>query len=567
MIREQRTNPHRLKVVIFSSAPPKRIARIMARISRDSPESHVCGVLYERHSAKKLTARIAIWRKKMRRFVYWRYLAHRMLRGLQHQGSLILDAVIRLIHAAPRGLNGPQDFALDDLQDTCRKVGAELLVTFDIHSEESLGFVRSLNADLGLVYGTRILKPALYNIPRQGSINIHKRKVPEYRGGGAIGLWELLENENEIGVTVHRVEAKVDVGGIIRSAVIPIDPFDDLKSLGLKADVVGSDLIVQAIRDFALNTVTETPQSGPSRVFRSPTAEDFLQMKRQLAARRASYGHPYRRPRWKLLLKSILFAFPVAARNWKRRWRKNFPVVILYHHLVSDRPQRMAIPTTYFLRQVNYLLRHYRVVTLSEAVELLQRGKISVPTVAITFDDGYAENFVNLRAVTEDTDVPIAYFISSEHISSGHEFRHDEVAHEHGFPPNTWEQVENLKRHGYEIGSHTRTHADCGSTDPDLLRSEIVGSKQDLEQRLGPTANFSFPFGMPRNISPLAADIACGTYDNVFSAYGGENFHREGIRVLKRMGFPLTLWELELQMQFVLGSLAKIEDPHLRSHV
>jgi peptidoglycan/xylan/chitin deacetylase (PgdA/CDA1 family)/folate-dependent phosphoribosylglycinamide formyltransferase PurN len=499
----------------------------------------------------------------MARVVYWRYVAHRILNLLSRQLIRALDVAIRFIHAAPGNPNGLRHYGLDHLQETCKQAGAEILVTADIHADESLEFVRRLGPDLGLVYGTRILKPVLYNIPRYGSINIHKRKVPKYRGGGAIGLWELLDDEPEIGVTVHRVEAKVDVGGVIHSAVIPIDPFDDLESLALKADVVGSDLIAAAIRDFAAGTVVEAPQTGPSKVYRNPAPEDFLQMKKLLASRRRNYGHPYRRPVWKLLVKSVLFALPLAVRNWMYRLKNDFPVVILYHHLVSDRPQRMAIPTAYFRRQVNYLLRHYRVVALSEAVELLRKGKVKVPTVAITFDDGYADNFINLRAVTEDTGIPVAYFISSEHIDKGHEFRHDERVNEHGFAPNTWEQIEVLKRHGYEIGSHTRNHADCGSSDVEFLRQEIAGSKEDIEKRLGPIHSFSFPFGKPQNISGIAAEIACNTYENVFSAYGGRNFQSDRALILKRVGCPLSLWELELQLQGVLEPSTK-EEPHLR---
>jgi folate-dependent phosphoribosylglycinamide formyltransferase PurN/peptidoglycan/xylan/chitin deacetylase (PgdA/CDA1 family) len=550
------------QVVIFSSAPPNRIARIMSRISRDAPEAHVCGVVFEKRAGKKLKQRMANWRKKMARFVYWQYVGHRILNLLSRQAFRALDMAIRFAHAAPRNPNGDRDYGLDYLREICKQMGAEILVTADIHSDQSVEFVRRLEPDLGLVYGTRILKPALYNIPRNGSINIHKRKVPKYRGGGAIGLWELLDDEPEIGITVHRVEAKVDVGGVIRSAVIPIDAFDDLESLALKADVVAGDLIVAAIRDFSAGTAVETQQSGPSKVFRNPAVEDFLQMKKLLASRRRKYGHPYRRPLWKLLIKSVMFALPVAVRNWTHRLKKDFPVVILYHHLVSDRPQRMAIPTAYFRRQVNYLLRHYRVVRLSEAVELLRKGKVTVPTVAVSFDDGYADNFINLRAVTEDTGIPVAYFISSEHITRGHEFHHDERVNERGFAPNTWAQVEVLKRHGYEIGSHTRNHADCGSTDAEFLRVEIVGSKEDIEKRLGPIDSFSFPFGKPANISGVAAEIACSTYDKVFSAYGGRNFQWEGARILKRMGCPLTLWELELQLQGVLEASAK-DEAHL----
>jgi peptidoglycan/xylan/chitin deacetylase (PgdA/CDA1 family) len=348
------------------------------------------------------------------------------------------------------------------------------------------------------------------------------------------------------------VEAKVDVGAVIRSALIPIEPFDDLESLALKADVVGSDLIVAAIRDFANGTVSEIPQSGPSKLFKNPAAEDLLQMKRQLDQRRKTRANSFRWPVWKLLIKSLVYAPKIALRNRQHRRNSTSPVMILFHHLVSDRPHRFGVSTAYFLRQVNYLLRHYRVVSLSEAVELIRNGEVKTPTVAITFDDGYADNFVNLRAITEDTGVPIAYFISTEHIASGREFAHDEMANERGFPPNTWEQIEFLKHSGFEIGSHTRNHADCGSTDEAFLRREIVGSCADIQERIGATPHFSFPYGLPQNISAPAAEIACSTYKNVFSAYRGANFHDDRRRILKRANFPHTVWELELQLQSVL---------------
>ncbi|MFY9560987.1 MAG: polysaccharide deacetylase family protein [Terriglobales bacterium] len=551
------------RVIIFSSMPARQVARIMARILRDAPEARVCGVLYERRPPKTLKQRIANWRKKMKRFAYWRYVAHRIAAVIEGHASALFDSVIRFIHAAPRWPSGKPGYGLDDLDAGCKLIGAELYVTPDIHSDEALDFVRRMNADLGLVFGTRILKAALYNIPKQGSINIHKRKVPDYRGGGAVGLWELLDDQKEIGVTVHRVEEKVDVGGVIRSTTIPIEPFDDLESLALKADVVGCDLIVAAIRDFALGKVVETPQAGTGKTLRSPVAEDFLQMKKQLAARRKGYGNPYRRPRWKLLAKSLLFAVPVTIRNWRYRRKASFPVMILYHHLVSDRPHRFGVATSYFLRQVNYLLRHYRVVSLSEAVELIRKGPVKVPTVALTFDDGYADNYINLRAVTEETGVSIGYFVATERISIGNEFAHDGLLNERGFIPNTWEQVQFLKCCGYEIGSHTRNHVDCGSADPEFLRAEIIGSLEDLKEKLGPTANFSFPFGMPQNISPQAVEIACSNYANVFSAYGGGNFHSQQQRIMKRGNFPFTVWELELQLQSVLRP-ARVEDPHLK---
>ncbi|MGB6631621.1 MAG: polysaccharide deacetylase family protein, partial [Terriglobales bacterium] len=177
-----------------------------------------------------------------------------------------------------------------------------------------------------------------------------------------------------------------------------------------------------------------------------------------------------------------------------------------------------------------------------------------VPTVAITFDDGYADNFVNLRAVSEETGVPIGYFISTEHISNGREFAHDQKVNQHGFLPNTWEQIDVLQRFGYEIGSHTRNHADCGSTDEEFLRREITGSFEDIQRKLGaPPNHFSFPFGRPQNISAPAVAIARATYKNIFLAYGGGNFHKDASQILKRSNFPHTVWELELQLQSILN--------------
>ena len=96
-----------------------------------------------------------------------------------------------------------------------------------------------------------LLKPELFSLPRLGCINIHKRKVPDYRGGGPVGLWELLDGEREIGVTVHEVTAELDAGAIVNRAVVPIGDLDTLESLALKAHVVGDDLIVRSLAEIA----------------------------------------------------------------------------------------------------------------------------------------------------------------------------------------------------------------------------------------------------------------------------------------------------------------------------
>ena len=112
-----------LQVVIFSSVPPQRVARMMARIRRDAPEAQVVGVLYERRPPKTLHKRMGMWRTKMKRLVYWRYFGHRILAAVGRMLTSLLDALIRFIHAAPRWPNGKPGDGLEDLKATCKAHG------------------------------------------------------------------------------------------------------------------------------------------------------------------------------------------------------------------------------------------------------------------------------------------------------------------------------------------------------------------------------------------------------------------------------------------------------------
>ena len=535
-------------VVIFTSTEPADVARLIRRIHREVPEARVAGVLYERRPGKPLGKRIPALFKNLRQPDFRSYFAARLRAAVTRRVEAVGAAALAFVHAVR-----PAAPPADDLATTCTASDCRLLVTEDCHGTEALEFVRSLHPDLGLVYGTRILKRALFGIPRLGSINIHKRKVPDYRGGGPVGLWELLDGAPEIGVTVHEVVEQLDAGAIIHTATIPIEPYDSLTSLALKAHVVGNDLLVRAVADYARDTVKPRPQSGEGRMFRSPTPAQLLRHEAELAARRPRFHAVRSRPIPKLLVRTLL-GLPIAAvRNRIRRRRGQFPVMILFHHMVSDRPHPFAISTEHFLKHVRFLRRYYNVVPLVEAIDMLQTNRVTAPTVVVTIDDGYQDNFLTLRAIREQVDVPITLFVATEHVGKGSEFAHDVANGCHGFAPLTWAQVAQLRREGFEIGSHTRTHFDCGSSDPVALHGEIVGSKHDLEAELGePAPLFAFPFGLLENISPEAMRLATGTYACVMSAYGGSNFASPSVKHLRRWPYRNDLWETELQLQSLL---------------
>jgi folate-dependent phosphoribosylglycinamide formyltransferase PurN len=107
------------------------------------------------------------------------------------------------------------------LSDFTGELGIPTHFVANYHTDESIALMRSAQADLGIVWGTNILKESVFKIPRLGSINIHQGLAPYYRGGPPV-FWELHNGEPEVGITVHFVEPKVDTGEILTQETLPL---------------------------------------------------------------------------------------------------------------------------------------------------------------------------------------------------------------------------------------------------------------------------------------------------------------------------------------------------------
>ena len=544
------------RLVVFSSKPPEELGRLLDRLQREFTGATLCGVLYHNPPPGSAGQRIRAIYRKLAQPGYLRYAAHiAFCRILSFLASPI-NAILRFLHACPREPNPPLEITLCDLTHRLQRNGCELFVTPDAQSPAALAFVKRQNADLGVVFGAGLLNPSLTKIPRLGSIDLDLRQVPNDRGEGPAGLWGLPANRKEITVVVRKIDEALDEWPTLHQATIRIQQYDDLKSLALKAEVVGHDLVVAAIADCFAGKPLPRVQITESKLPCDPSAQQMLTYERELLERRSRFYPRRTRPVWKLVIHSI-FLLPFAViRNWFYRWRKAFPIVIFYHHIISDRPHHLGTSTAAFAQQIAFLRKFYRIASLEQAMQMLQSGSVPVPTIVLTFDDGYAENFVNLRAVAEHYNIPVFLFLSTVHIESGSPFGHDVKRKQTGFAPLSWDQVKSLSRSGFSFGCHTRSHFDCGSVDVTKLEEEIAGSKRDLGSRAGIWADyFSFPWGMPENISGEALRLAKASFQYVFAAAGGVNIIRHDPRgaLLRREDHPGSLWELELSAQCLLN--------------
>ena len=274
-----------------------------------------------------------------------------------------------------------------------------------------------------------------------------------------------------------------------------------------------------------------------------------------------------------------------------RLFQRSQLVVVTYHRIKpNEAPARTPFDAgvfgpsqAAFQQQVVWLKRNFDVLTESELLDVLRRPTFRGRFAAITFDDGYRDNYTLAYPVLRAHDVPatffvcpgvldsrrvgwwdlIAYFIrhtkkpaltvrgttlaieaAGPHLlhmmklrtASETEGLMEELSTACGVPmpdPSaqseqfmTWDEVLEVSRNGVAIGSHTHTHRVLATLDEDAQRWELSESRATLEARLGrPPRTLAYPVGGYDHFTPATMRIAREVgYEGAFSFHTGANY-------------------------------------------
>lgn len=224
-------------------------------------------------------------------------------------------------------------------------------------------------------------------------------------------------------------------------------------------------------------------------------------------------------------------------------------IVVFYHRIADDRRNDWTLATDEFLWQLDDLRHRFEFVSLAELQSRLRSGFNDRPAVAITFDDGYADNCAVAlpRLIAEG--IPVTYFVTLEPIVTGRPFAHDlALVDSHGAPvpqPNSIEQLRQLAEAGVEIGGHSRTHPHLGAvTDDQLLHDEIAIARTELARLIErPIRYFAVPYGLRDDVTPrvIRATRDAG-FEALCSAYGGYNLPGDDAFHLRRIPATADRW-------------------------
>ncbi len=195
--------------------------------------------------------------------------------------------------------------------------------------------------------------------------------------------------------------------------------------------------------------------------------------------------------------------------------------VLMYHRVVGDQDHTpgyaWTVSQSQLRRQLEMLDKWGHTCISFQDYSLARIGKLTLPRkpVILTFDDGYDDVYRFALPILKEFGVRGTIFLLGDrHVKS-----------------NSWEdeplrgaqllnegQIREMYEAGFEIGSHSLTHACLTKLSRDGAWEEISTSKMRLEELLdGPITVFAYPFGavspeLERMVRSAGYDYGCGSY-------------------------------------------------------
>jgi peptidoglycan/xylan/chitin deacetylase (PgdA/CDA1 family) len=159
--------------------------------------------------------------------------------------------------------------------------------------------------------------------------------------------------------------------------------------------------------------------------------------------------------------------------------------ILLYHHVEHSPDSTIySIDIQLFESQMELLSQlGYRTITHMQLRQAIYEGALLPPKpILITFDDGHVDNYINAFPIMQTYGLTGTIYIVANRLDSD------------GFL--SVDQLNDMINATWEVGSHSMTHADLVTLQPEELRVEILDSRLLLEDRLGvEVRSFAFPYG------------------------------------------------------------------------
>ncbi|KPI10861.1 Methionyl-tRNA formyltransferase [Actinobacteria bacterium OK074] len=151
---------------------------------------------------------------------------HRTLQSL-----LESDHEVVLVVTHPKSEHAYEKIWDDSVAELAEKHGVPVLLRNRPDDPELLDALRESRPDIIVANNWRTwLPPELFDLPPHGTLNIHDSLLPTYAGFSPI-IWALINGEERVGVTAHRMNDGLDAGDILVQRSVVVGPTDTATDL------------------------------------------------------------------------------------------------------------------------------------------------------------------------------------------------------------------------------------------------------------------------------------------------------------------------------------------------
>lgn len=176
-------------------------------------------------------------------------------------------------------------------------------------------------------------------------------------------------------------------------------------------------------------------------------------------------------------------------------------LILAYHAVSATWPSPLAVSERVLRTQLEFLkARGYVGFTFGEWERRRSSGTLPQRSVVVTFDDGYRST-LRARPVLDELGYPGTVFPVVTFVESGAPLSWAGIDHWQGsahadeLQSLDWDELADLKEHGWEVGSHTVTHPRLPTIDASSLARELEDSRAAIAERLGGCETVAYPYG------------------------------------------------------------------------
>ncbi|MDD5595130.1 MAG: methionyl-tRNA formyltransferase [Candidatus Omnitrophica bacterium] len=191
------------------------------------------------------------------------HFAAASLEALFQAGERVVTVVTQPDKKSGRGMH----LGHTVIKSLAEKYNCKIYQPEDINSPEAISFLKAQNCDLFVViaYG-QILSEEVLEIPKIFSVNLHASLLPKYRGAAPIN-WAIINGEEVTGISVIKMNKKMDAGEILAQERLDILETDTALSLENKLADLAAKILIAIVEPIKKQTLKLIKQDDKQVTF------------------------------------------------------------------------------------------------------------------------------------------------------------------------------------------------------------------------------------------------------------------------------------------------------------